>query len=444
MKAWETTKERLRRWLLWLTPGMGVKRYVAGAVLGAILMILGILFFVLWSLQSNRQVVSAPIETILVSNLWTTYGGWISGVLAVSGLAIGVLAGLLLNHSLLSKLSSHSRGAATVLHERLSLSKGPKIVALGGGTGLSNLLRGLRKYSSNITAVVAVSDDGGSSGRLRESFDIPPPGDIVDCLAALSDKESEVSRLLDYRFERGEELKGHTFGNLFITTLTQVEGDFAQAIRAMNGLLDICGAVYPVSPTAMSLSVLKASGDWVEGESTVADFPGAAQKVVINPDNPELVPEVAEAIKEADIIVMGPGSVFTSILPPTLVPECKSLLKKSKAPLVYICNVMTEAGETDEFSAWQHTDVIARHLGRYPDWVMVNNTPIDQHRLLSYKSENADVVSFDNKAFKAANVQVAYTDLLMENGPFAQHDSDKLAQWIVKCARRKAKVNLWV
>ncbi len=440
MKRWE----RVSQWRLWLTPGMGVKRYIASAVIGALLMILGIIFFVLWTLQSNRQVISAPIETILVSNLWSTYGGWISGVIAFIGLGIGILAGVLLNHSLLSKLSSHSRGAATVLHERLSLSKGPKIVALGGGTGLSNLLRGLRKFSSNITAVVAVSDDGGSSGRLRQSFDIPPPGDLVDCLAALSDRESEVSRLLDYRFERGEELKGHTFGNLFITTLTEVEGDFTQAIRAMNGLLDICGAVYPVSPSAMSLRVLKASGDWVEGESTVADFPGAAQEVVISPKNPVLVEEVAAAIEEADIIVMGPGSVFTSILPPIMVPECKALLKNTKAPVVYICNVMTEAGETDSFDAWQHTEAIGRHLGRYPDWVMVNSREIDEHRLLAYQSENADVVGFDPEKFKKANVRVAYTDLLMEKGPFAQHDSNKLAKWIVDCARGKAKVNLWI
>ena len=431
--------QRIRQWRYWLAPGMGVKRYVAAAMLGAILMISGIIFFVLWMLQSNREVVSAPIESVLVSTSWSSYGGWISGTVAVIGLSIGILAGLLLNHSLLSKLSSHSRGAATVLHERLSLSRGPKIVALGGGTGLSNLLRGMRAYSSNITAVVAVSDDGGSSGRLRESFDIPPPGDLVDCLAALSDRESEVSRLLDYRFERGEELKGHTFGNLFITTLTEVEGDFAQAIRVMNALLDICGAVYPVSPAAMTLRVLKASGDWVEGESTVADFPGAAQEVVITPKNPELVEEVASAIQDADAIILGPGSVFTSILPPLLVPECKALLQKSKVPLIYICNVMTEAGETDHFSAWQHTKMIEKHLGRYPDWVMVNSTPIDEHRLLSYKSENADVVDFDIQPFQDAKVQVAYVDLLMEKGPFAQHDSNKLAKWIVDCARGKAK-----
>jgi len=153
---------------------------------------------------------------------------------------------------------------------------------------------------------------------------------------------------------------------------------------------------------------------------------------------------VAAAIQDADIIVMGPGSVFTSILPPILVPECKALLQKSKAPIVYICNVMTEAGETDHFSAWQHTEVVKQHLGRYPDWVMVNSTPIDEHRLMSYKSENADVVGFDNKQFQDAKVSVAYTDLLMEKGPFAQHDSNKLAKWIVDCAKGKTKTNLWL
>jgi hypothetical protein len=232
---------------LWLTPGMGVKRHVSLAVVGTLILILGVISAVLWFVRGNRQAFSQFFEDILVGDTWQNYGGWISLFLALLGIMTAVAAVARLNRSLLSNWMSRPREAAIVLHERLTLSKGPRIVAIGGGTGLSNLLRGLRHHTSNITGVVTVSDDGGSSGRLRTAFNMPAPGDLSDCLAALSDNESEVSRLLEYRFERGNELKGHTFGNLMITTLTEVEGDFGKAIQTLNRILNLTGAVYPVT-----------------------------------------------------------------------------------------------------------------------------------------------------------------------------------------------------
>jgi uncharacterized cofD-like protein len=419
---------------LWLTPGMGVKRHVILAVVGTLVLIAGVVAGMLWVLSENRDTVAAPIEAVLVSRAWRQWGGWLALAIIMGGFGLAVASIGRLNRSLLSNWMPEPREAAVVLHRRLSLKNGPHIVALGGGTGLSNLLRGLRNYSSNLTAVVTVSDDGGSSGRLRQAFNMPAPGDLSDCLAALSDYESELSRLLEYRFSRGEALNGHTFGNLFITTLTEVEGDFVKAIRVMNSLLAICGAVYPGSTEGVTLEAIKQDGTRVAGESKLRDVDGAIRSVSIRPGTPGAVPEVLGAIRDADLIVLGPGSLFTSTIPPLLVPETRRALMKTRAPVVYVCNIMTEAGETDGFSAWDHVQSIYDHLGRYPDWVVVNTTPVDNERLVRYRDERAEVVLFAAEPFARAGIRVVGLDLL-GGGLHAQHDSARLAQWLVHASK---------
>ncbi len=427
---------RLEKIRLWLTPGMKVKRHISLAILGTVCLMIGASFLVLWLFQVS---LSKSIPKILTNPVWAYGGVYISLFFLSLGIGLVVHAVRALNYSLLSSWTPRPRDTVIVTHKRLSLSKGPRIVALGGGTGLSNLLRGLRHHTSNITAVVAVSDDGGSSGRLRSAFNIPPPGDLVDCLAALSDNELHVSKLLKYRFHRGNELKGHTFGNLFITTLTEVEGDFAEAIRLMNALLNICGVVYPVSAQAITLKAKKYTGKWVTGESLIRKVAGPIEKVTIEPYNPPLVPEVASAIALADVIVLGPGSLFSSTLPPLLVPECKQALLETNAPIGYICNVMTEAGETDGYSAWHHVKVIKAHIGRYPDWVLINNAPIDSSRLQAYRAEHSEVVTFDSSPFLLQGVEVIHADILSK-GLYAQHDSQKLVSWLINYIKGNAKI----
>ena len=433
-RMWQKRLEQFHTSVLWLTPGMGVKRHVSLAILGTLLLTLGALAGLLWIMRSDREVLSAPIEDVLISDTWKSWGGWLALLLLIVGAFLAVEAVARLNRSLLSNWMARPHEAAVVIHRRLALAKGPRIVALGGGSGLSNLLRGLRHYSSNLTAVVSVSDDGGSSGRLRHAFGMPAPGDLVDCLAALSDNEVQVSKLLDYRFTRGGELRGHTFGNLFITTLMEVEGDFAQAIRVLNAMLNICGVVYPVSTEAISLRARKVSGEVVVGESHIREVPGAIRQLSIEPANPKLVSDVALAIANAELIVLGPGSLFTSTLPPLLVPGSRAALLTSPAPIVYVCNVMTEAGETDHFSAWDHVAVLEQHLGRYPDWVVLNRTPVDALRLARYRAENAEEVQVALEPFARAGIQVASLDLLSD-GPHAQHDSAVLAKWLVDFAK---------
>lgn len=416
----------LSRFLLWLAPGMGVKRHLALAMAGGLLALLGVLAWSLWAFDEERRQVAEPLERALGSGTWDAYGGWIATGAALTGIVIVVLAVGRLNRSLLSNWLPHPDDAALLLNRKVVLAKGPRIVALGGGTGLSNLLRGLRKHTTNLTAVVAVSDDGGSSGRLRAAFDMPAPGDLTDCMAALSDNESELARLLQYRFTRGEELRGHTFGNLLITSVTEVEGDFGNALRSINRLLDLSGRVYPATAQPVTLVVEKEGGETVRGEVNLRSVQGAVVRMRTEPDQPEGLPEVERAIRAADLIVLGPGSLFSSTIPPLLVPSVREAINKSRARLAYVCNIMTEAGETDGFDAFDHVVAIEKHGVRAPDVVLWNSSPVDQARLAKYMEEGAELVGRARSSLELAGVSVLELPLL-GSGAYAQHDSDRLA-----------------
>lgn len=419
---------------MWLTPGMGVKRHVSLAVVGALLLVTGVVAGVLWAFNDRRVELSDPIEVALVSDTWERYGGWVAFALIASGAVIAIMAVARLNRSLLSNIMERPQEMAQLLHRRVKLGRGPRIVILGGGTGTSNLLRGLREHTSNLTAVVAVSDDGGSSGRLRKAFDMPAPGDLTDCLAALSEHESSLSRLLQHRFVRGEELSGHTFGNLFITTLTEVEGDFGQALRVLNQLLNLSGSVYPATNQPVSLVVTKMDGRIVSGESAVREAAGAVRTVALTPAAPQTLPEVREALLAADLIVLGPGSLFTSTIPPLLVPDVAAALAESRARLVYVSNIMTEAGETDGFDAFDHVAALEAHGSRRPDLVLVNSAPVGEELMTSYLREAATAVDGAGPRFEAAHIEVAHLPL-MSGGTTAKHDSVLLATALVKLAR---------
>lgn len=427
-------KTGLDAWRLWLVPGMGVKRHVALAVLGALVMVAGVIGAVLWWFNERRETLADPIESVLVSGPWQMLGGWVSLALVIIGVAIATAAVGRLNRSLLSNWMPRPQDAAELLHKRVLLGRGPRIVILGGGTGTSNLLRGLREHTSNLTAIVAVSDDGGSSGRLRKAFDMPAPGDLTDCLAALSSDESSLSRLLQHRFARGEELEGHTFGNLLITTLREHEGDFGQALRALNEILDLSGAVYPATAEPVTLEVTKRDGRVVKGESAVRMEAGPVRSVTLSPASPRTLPEVERALLQADLIVLGPGSLFTSTIPPLLVPGVRNALQRSSAGLVYVANIMTEAGETDGLDAFDHVAALMEHGSRCPDVVIMNEDALDDQRLRSYAAEGAQVVDLSQQRFEDAGIPFECLPLLVE-GRLAQHDSAKLATVLVRAAR---------
>ena len=421
----------------WLAPGMGVKRHIAMAVAGGVVFALGMAALSVWLLGDERGPASEQIEAVLASGAWPSVGGWLALATLVSGIWLAAAAVGRLNRSLLSHWLPEPSEAAARLYDRLQRAKGPRIVALGGGTGLSRLLRGLRGATSNLTAVVAVSDDGGSSGRLREAFDMPAPGDLVDCLAALSHDEAALGRLLGYRFLRGAELQGHTFGNLLLTTLTEIEGDFGDALRTANRMLDLGGAVYPATARPVALHVRKRDGREIAGERHAHEGGGAIAEVRIVPTAPDALPEVLDAIEAAALVVLGPGSLYTSTLPPLLVPDVGAALRSSKARLVYVCNIMTEDGETTGLNAWEHVEALHDHLGRYPDVVIVNDEPIDEERLAAYAEEHADVVAIDPARFREAGIRLLPV-ALVDQGRHAQHDPARLAAALLGLANDRS------
>jgi uncharacterized cofD-like protein len=316
------------------------------------------------------------------------------------------------------------------------------IVSIGGGTGLSCLLKGLKKrvldppvieapviepWIKRLTAVVTVTDDGGSSGRLREELQMLPPGDIRNCMVALSADESLLSHLFQYRFPGSGQLQGHSFGNLFLTALTGVTGDFLEAVRVSSDVLAIKGKIFPATLHDVRLEAVLDNGDRLHGESMISKSRSRIVSLALSPPDCRPVPAVIEAIHSADLITVGPGSLFTSLLPNLLVPGIASALKKSPAIKIYISNLMSQPGETTGFSAADHVAAIYEHTGdRLFNWIILNNQPIPRTVLARYRREAAMPVVNDRKRIAALGLAV-FEDALLARGRVVRHDPDLLA-----------------
>jgi uncharacterized cofD-like protein len=309
-----------------------------------------------------------------------------------------------------------------------------KVAAIGGGTGLSTLLRGLKRHDLALTAVVTVADDGGSTGKIRNSYDIPAPGDIRNCLVALADDESLVSRLFQYRFDQaGSELDGHSFGNIFITALTKVTGSFEQAVIESANVLNIRGRVLPSTVANVRLDAELMDGTILHGESNIPNRQSPIRDVYLSPPNPEGYRQAVLSILNADLIVLGPGSLYTSILPNLLVPDIVRAIRASSASKVYVINVATQTGETDHFSALDHAEVIDRHLGPgVLDAVLVNTNRA------SAKAIGRDVpiepVFPDSLDHLDPRIKVVARDVVNDQNPL-RHDPDKLAVVLLELAQ---------
>ncbi|MFD1678181.1 gluconeogenesis factor YvcK family protein [Alicyclobacillus fodiniaquatilis] len=306
-----------------------------------------------------------------------------------------------------------------------------KIVALGGGTGLSTILRGLKEFQVDLTAVVTVADDGGSSGRLRNDFAMPPPGDIRNCLVALADTEPLLERLLQFRFPSGEGLEGHSFGNLFLAAMTHIMGDFESAIRETSRVLAVRGQVLPAVNEDVRLRAYLTDGSVVEGESNIPEARGQIERLELVPGGLEPLPEVIKAIAQADAIVVGPGSLYTSILPNLLVNGMVDAIRASDARKIYVCNVMTQPGETDDLSASSHVSAIYQHVGeRLFDYVLVNAAPLPEEALQQYQSQSSYPVRVDIEELNRLGIKVVARDFV-HYATYARHDSRKVAEQIV-------------
>jgi uncharacterized cofD-like protein len=314
----------------------------------------------------------------------------------------------------------------------MSTKQQPKIVIIGGGTGLPVLLRGLKQYPVDLTAIVTVADDGGSSGRLRDELDIPPPGDIRNVLAALSDVEPLIVELFQHRFENGNGLSGHSLGNLILAAMTSITGDFVRAIREMSKVLNVRGKVLPAANTSVVLHAEMEDGTVVSGESKIPYSGKKIKKVFLTPEQIEPLPEAVNEIRTADLIVIGPGSLYTSILPNLLVPKIGQEVCQAKAKKIYICNVMTQAGETLHYTASDHVKALYDHMEcPFLDMIFVNNGHIPTEIQQRYAEELAEPVKDDSEKLAELGLTVIRDHIVSYEDRVIRHDTKKVAALLV-------------
>jgi uncharacterized cofD-like protein len=414
----------IKRELRWFLPGMGVKRWLVFVLAGTTLLSVGIAFVLLdfyrtapdtWWLPALSVISLRFLDRLLRALIFGSIGG---------GLILLGIYGL--NRTLLKPFMPRGQRLVDAVSAYRRKERGPRIVVIGGGTGLSSLLRGLKEHTSNLTAIVTVADDGGSSGELRRNMGILPPGDLRNCLTALSNDEDLMSKIFQYRFASDSGLKGHSVGNLLITALADITGSFETAIAESGRVLAVQGQVLPstLHDVHLAADISAPEGDVrVTGESNIPKTQGKVKRVWLEPNNPLAYPPSIQAILSADLIIVGPGSLYTSLLPNLLVPDLTEALRASRAFKFYICNVATQPGETDGYSSSDHVKTIESHVrGRLFDLIICNNR--DSITL----PDHVEMVFPDEELSLAYSVYGA--DLVDEQNPW-RHDSRKLAQTVM-------------
>ena len=306
-----------------------------------------------------------------------------------------------------------------------------KVVTIGGGTGLSVLLRGLKKYPLEITAIVTVADDGGSSGKIRSDMNIPSPGDIRNVIAALSDVEPYLEKMFQYRFDSGE-VKGHPVGNLMIAAMTDIHGDFSTAVKVMSRILNVRGTVLPTTNDIATLNAVLSDGEIIRGESSITKAGGVIDHVYITPSRVKPNEDVLKAIEEADYIIMGPGSLYTSIIPNLVISNVSEKIRESKAKKIYVCNVMTQHGETDNYSVCDHIVAINKHVQENIfDLVIANSREFDDSILSKYHKEKQEPVKIDHEKIEALGIKlIKNNDVGIVDNNTIRHNADKVSELI--------------
>ena len=361
----------------------------------------------------------------------------IAGLIIVLGMMCVIFAVKRILKSFMTVLAPESDKNTLVekVYEKRILEKGPKIVVVGGGTGLSTLLTGLKQRTSNITAIVTVADDGGSSGRLRQELDVLPPGDIRNCLVALADSEDLLGPLFQFRFSEGEGLKGHNFGNLFITAMSKVTGDFAKAITESSKVLAIRGNVFPATLQRVKLVAKRLNGRETVGESLIREErESPIDQLLLSPGDCKATQESIDAISQADVIILGPGSLYTSVMPNLLIKGIQRQILRAKAVKIYVCNVMTEGGETENFSVSDHVRAIIKHTGPgIIDYCVANVSRIPKQLYEKYKLENkypVEISERDESWFKEEKIKLVKANIAGIK-EFVRHDPMKLSDVIM-------------
>ncbi|MGE3980980.1 MAG: uridine diphosphate-N-acetylglucosamine-binding protein YvcK [Candidatus Omnitrophota bacterium] len=394
---------------------MKVKRWFFVSLLGVVIVAVGAL--ILGKMDQPYPLVST------IGFIWILCGM----ILTVMGMSKMIVSLLTL------VLPKGQRELVNILYQKTYLERGPKIVTVGGGTGLSHLIFGLKEYTSNITAVVTVADSGGSSGRLREEFNIVAPGDIRNCLVALADAPELVGKLFQYRFSKDSELKGHNFGNLFLTAMYQLtDGDFEKAVNETSKVLAIRGKVVPATVSNVHLEAEYVDGSTTHGEDKIPNPNMAIKRVSLTGEEAHPTKDALVAIEEADVIILGPGSLYTSVIPNLLINGMSDAIAKSHAFKIYICNVMTQHGETDNYTASDHARAILEHAKQgVIDACLINDAKAPEEALDRYKEQQAYPVEADIEKIKELGLRIEAADLLGVTD-YVRHDSKKLNKALIK------------
>lgn len=418
----------------WLIPGLQVKRWFALIFLGAVLMTLGLL--ILFDIKPIFYTMEFVRKVAL--NLSTE---WIAFAVMMFGAGVFFKGWQKTNLSIID--GSDNQSLLENLYRRRKLNRGPKVVAVGGGTGLSMLLKGIKHITNNITAVVTVGDDGGSSGRLREEMGVLPPGDIRNCIAALADDEDLVTKLFQYRFKTGEGLEGHSFGNLFLTALCSITGDMVRAVKESSNVLSIRGRVLPSTLDDMKLGAEMEDGRIIHGESNIPEAHGRIKRLFTEPQNCKALDDVVAAIRDAELIILGPGSLYTSVIPNLLIKEIAQEIAKSNAKKIYVCNIMTQPGETDAYSVSDHVEALMKHAGdkNIIDTVLVNDF-LPSNLAKKYQMSGSYPVKLDFENLKKLGVKLFSRKLIEDSREgLVRHSSNRVARAIYYWYRKEHKAD---
>ena len=404
---------RVRIFLRLLYPGIGLKRWAAIGAIGVFICSIGMAFLL-------RKFFALPFPDFLP---WYFEGFLMLGV--GGGFILLSMYGFYRTLIPFMARSQPIDSLADSIYNRWQRGRGPRIVTIGGGTGLSVLLRGLRQHTDNLTAVITVADDGGSSGRLRRELGALPPGDFRNCLVAMSEDEPLLAELFQYRFEEGDGLKGHSFGNLFIVAMANVTNGFDEALVESSRVLAVRGRVVPATSSNLQLSARFRDGSVVAGESKIAERRGEIEQLMIEPEEAAAHPLAVRAIEDAELVVIGPGSLYSSILPNLMVSGISEAVRNTPATVVYVCNVATQIGETGGYTLAEHVAALRRHTFEgIADYVVGNSNPPD----IGDRFEGDGVV---HDGSPVRNTTILLSDLVDDSHP-VRHDSDKLANAIMQ------------
>ena len=424
-------------WISWLCPGINLKRWLLLFAGGVLCCAIGLALFF------NYQFMGFVEEMLFRMSYLTTgkYSNTVSMLIGVVSLGAGLFIMYYATRKIIRSvveavMPDNNASLMEIIFTQRKLTRGPAITVVGGGTGLSTLLRGMKYITNNCTAVVTVGDDGGSSGRLRKEMGILPPGDLRNCLVALADREPLMERIMQYRFKGDSPLAGHSFGNLFIAAMAEAEGGMEAGLAATSQILNVRGKVVPSTLRDIRLKAEMTDGSIIKGESEIPKAHKRIRTMAMEPADAPAAASAVQAILNSDILIFGPGSLYTSVIPNLLVKGIRDAVLKSEAVKIYICNVMTQPGETDGYGAYEHVQALIQHAGgQFLDYVIVNDQRITAAQLAQYNEKGSMPVTPDIKKIEHLGIQVIPTRLI-SNKDLIRHNPQKLAQVIISLVYR--------